>query len=276
MEVQEHGNRMVWEARQHWRDIHTGDAVYLWVAGRHGGVAARATVETEPGYIADEPWEKKHYIKPLPPDATVRRVVLNVHDVLPHPISRDVVRGETEMANHLLFRFSQLTNFPLTDSQAARLDRLFDEWRERRAESSGPAQKTAPAPGTDGDHLNQNVHERNIEDVVVKDPACVEPGLVVVGRQYNASGVGRIDLLCKDKDDHYVVIEIKRPIDAGESVVQQTAMYMAWVKEKLAGDDIVRGIILGPTPTERLRYAAKAVPHLAVKSLSVQVLDAQV
>jgi hypothetical protein len=82
----------------------------------------------------------------------------------------------------------------------------------------------------------------------------------VVGEQYDTNSVGRIDLLCRDRQSgSIVVVELKRgrPSDA---VVGQLARYIGWVRKNLVPHGAVTGIILAPDFDERLRYAALAIP----------------
>jgi Endonuclease NucS C-terminal domain len=273
-EVHEHGGHMVWEAKQHWHEISVGDVAYLWLAGRMGGVIGRATITTEPGFIADEPWEQAHYVKPLPPDTQIRRVRIEVRDVLPQVLPKEVIRSEPELASHLIFRFAQMTNFPLTGIQADALDRLFEQW-QRKPESAANVRTTAELRNDDTGYLDRNLHERHFEDVLAMNPGCIEPGLEVIGRQYVAPEVGRMDLLCKDQAGIYVVVEIKRPTDFGETAVQQISAYMSWVKDNLAADGRVRGIIVGTSPTTRMQRAASMVPNLSIKTFSLKVEDVE-
>jgi len=66
---------------------------------------------------------------------------------------------------------------------------------------------------------------------------------------------GRSDLICKDKDDNYVVVELKR--DASDIAVGQICRYMGWIKETLLNEgQSVSGIIIACSYDEQLRLAA--------------------
>lgn len=80
-----------------------------------------------------------------------------------------------------------------------------------------------------------------------------------VGQQYDTE-VGRIDLLCSDRDSgDIVVIELKRGRPSDE-VIGQLARYMGWARARIANGRPVKGIILAPDFDLRLRYAAQAIP----------------
>ena len=81
-----------------------------------------------------------------------------------------------------------------------------------------------------------------------------------VGQQYDTGVVGRIDLLCEDTSSGaLVVIELKKG-QQSDTVMGQLARYMGWVKEHLANEREVEGVVLTPAYDERLSYAIKAVP----------------
>lgn len=78
-------------------------------------------------------------------------------------------------------------------------------------------------------------------------------------QEYDTTGVGRIDLLARDKDRKvWLVIELKRGRSSDE-VVGQVLRYMGWVEANLAQDgEEVRGMIILGEPDEKIRYALAA------------------
>ena len=70
-------------------------------------------------------------------------------------------------------------------------------------------------------------------------------------------GVGRSDLICRDKSGNYVVLELKANRSSDE-VVGQILRYMGYVRENWAEKESkqVNGIILTPSFDEQLRLAA--------------------
>lgn len=81
------------------------------------------------------------------------------------------------------------------------------------------------------------------------------------GRQYPTS-IGNIDLLAVDKEKkEFVVIELKKG-RGSDVVIGQILRYMGYVKENLAKDYKVRGIIIVKEKDERLEYALKLMPNV--------------
>jgi Endonuclease NucS len=89
------------------------------------------------------------------------------------------------------------------------------------------------------------IKERVLEDLLEADLEALEKGLRLIGRQY-ATASGPIDLLAKDGNDFFVVIELKRG-RTSDRVVGQIARYLTWVADRLSNgkNDRVRGIVVG-------------------------------
>jgi len=83
------------------------------------------------------------------------------------------------------------------------------------------------------------------------------------GRQF-PTPIGNIDLLAVDNSKkEFVVIELKKG-RTSDAVVGQTLRYMGWVKENLAKDYSVRGIIIIKDRDEKLEYALKLIPNISL------------
>ncbi len=97
--------------------------------------------------------------------------------------------------------------------------------------------------------------EFDLENQIISNPEILEKGLKLIGNQYSTS-VGFIDILFKDKNDNYVVVELKR--DKGTyKVVGQILKYLSWVEENLAQNKKVKGIIVVRESNKDLEYAVK-------------------
>lgn len=80
-----------------------------------------------------------------------------------------------------------------------------------------------------------------------------------IGKQYYSGGIGYIDILAKDKNNNFVVIELKKG-RKNDEVVGQILRYMGWVRENLCkkGED-VRGLIIVRDKDQKLEYALKEI-----------------
>lgn len=102
--------------------------------------------------------------------------------------------------------------------------------------------------------------EKDIEGFYVKDLSRIKEGLELVqykdrnGRQFSTP-IGSIDLLCRDQNGTYVVIEIKAD-EADDCVFGQILRYIGWVHRNLEdGQNNVRGIIIARGFPDKARYS---------------------
>ena len=102
----------------------------------------------------------------------------------------------------------------------------------------------------------------------------------IQGVEYNTKNAGKIDLLCVNKLGDFVVLEIKRD-STSDKVVGQIQRYMGWVKENLAENKNVYGIIIMRKQDDddpqfiNLKYAIKANPNISLKfyQMSINLLE---
>jgi len=85
-----------------------------------------------------------------------------------------------------------------------------------------------------------------------------------IGRQYKTKA-GIMDILCKDTEGNFVVIELKRD-KAPDKVVAQVDGYMEWVERNLAqsGQD-VHGLIVARSLDSRLQHMLPRRPDIEVR-----------
>jgi len=103
------------------------------------------------------------------------------------------------------------------------------------------------------------VDERELQQYLALHPEKLERGLKLVRAEY-VTGVGRIDLLCKDKAGKPVVVELKKHM-AGEKALGQLLRYMGWLmhNDRSAREKKVRAILVTHEYNEKLDYAVRAV-----------------
>ncbi len=151
-------------------------------------------------------------------------------------------------------------------------------WQQRKAPVA-PAKKVSRPDKpesrrkADSDHnVTANMLEANLESIVIANLDIVEEGLRLIKRQFVCPGIGRIDVLCEDKRRNLVVIELKKFGVNQNSVIDQIARYVGYVKTHIAkSNQKVRGIIIVAKVDEKLRYAVAAFPNIEVKTFSLSI-----
>lgn len=105
------------------------------------------------------------------------------------------------------------------------------------------------------DKVQLTFYEKEIEDFLTLHPEKIEDGLEIIKQQY-PTNLGPCDLLCRDRNQNYVVVEFKRDTPS-RKVVAQIQGYMQWIKDNIALDKNVRGIIIAKEKDEKLEITAK-------------------
>jgi len=91
----------------------------------------------------------------------------------------------------------------------------------------------------------------------------------LVGQQY-ITPVGRMDILCKSKDEKEIlVLELKKG-RSSDAVVGQTLRYIGWLEENMAHNgEKIKGLIILGENDDRLKYSLKTVPNVDLMTYKV-------
>jgi len=171
-------------------------------------------------------------------------------------------------------------------------DLLF-QLPDKRLRLYNPESDPAPiyegtiSPGNAGDdgkdkdecaESSEFAYESHLRDYLKNNLSVIEPGLklyrdeednTIVGVEFDAGG-RRIDILAVDKDDNYVIIELK--VSKGhEKVIGQILRYRGWVRKNLASDKIIRGIIIAKNITEDLKLAASETKDIELFEYDLKI-----
>ncbi|KAF5432687.1 Endonuclease NucS, RecB family [Candidatus Methanophagaceae archaeon] len=85
--------------------------------------------------------------------------------------------------------------------------------------------------------------EKDLINYLASDPSQIEKGLELKEKEYDTKNVGRIDLLCIDRNRDFVVVETKKGKES-DKVVGQIQRYMGWINRNLAknGENVRGGL----------------------------------
>ena len=99
----------------------------------------------------------------------------------------------------------------------------------------------------DKSELKIEGHEIDIHESIEDKPEIIEENLKVVQRE-KETPAGFIDVFAMDKQDNYVVIEVKRNADYNS--VLQLQRYVEEIEKEFKGD--IRGILVAPKMTDKV------------------------
>lgn len=103
--------------------------------------------------------------------------------------------------------------------------------------------------------------EKDLQNYLSNRLTEIEEGLTLVSREYKTDA-GFIDILCKDKNNGYVVIETKAG-KAKDGALGQILGYIGALKESSITENI-RGILVASDFDSRLLYAVKASANITL------------
>jgi endonuclease len=119
-------------------------------------------------------------------------------------------------------------------------------------------------------------YERDLQNFLARNLGLIEPGLRlyeeddITGIEFPAGG-RFIDILALDRDDNYVVVELK--VSRGyDRVVGQLLRYMAWIETQHAEPgQRVRGVIIAREISEDLRLACSRIADVQLFEYALSV-----
>ena len=222
--------------------IKKGDIILF----REYGTGFWGSCEIANDWVTDKKWKAKKYNK-----ATGWFPIKNIVDwkvVLPYEIIRP------ELTNQ---------NFRLRIAKANTEDKSKIDFAKKIYINLGYGK-------SDGDFF---VLESGIEEAVKANLSQLNLRLAEDAIQQQCDlgiGVGRTDLICRDKSDNFVILELKA-IQTSDYVVGQILRYMGYIQENWAEKEgvKVKGIIITPSYDEQLRLAAKMA---GIKVLRIRII----
>lgn len=85
------------------------------------------------------------------------------------------------------------------------------------------------------DDLAAEHQEKDLEQWIERDPSLLGSKLLVIARQYEIPGVGRLDLLCIDEKGVLVIVEFKRDL-TNRDTIAQALDYASWLDSASANE----------------------------------------
>ncbi len=192
-------------------------------------------------------------------------------------ISAHLLRLSINAPSRVHYNVHQKGNDDLLFQIDSKRFRLFDPSSDPEPiYKKGPTDPGEIDPPEDPPEISEFAYEKDLQNFLSKNLHQIESGLKlyeeedITGIQFPA-GNRYIDILTLDKDNHYVIIELK--VSRGyDRVVGQILRYMAWIKKNHADEgQLVRGVIVAREITEDLLLACSQIPNIDLYEYQLSV-----
>lgn len=104
------------------------------------------------------------------------------------------------------------------------------------------------------------IEEKKVEDFIIQNLRIIEDDLKFVERQVSVDG-GRLDILAKDKNNVYTIIEVK--VDEDKELIWQSIYYPKAIKDKFKANK-VRMLTLCPNYSPHMLKALKELENVEI------------
>lgn len=118
--------------------------------------------------------------------------------------------------------------------------------------------------------------EAHLRDYLAVNLHLIEHGLELFSSESGTSGVeyktgiGRIDILARDTQGDFVVIELK--VSRGpDDVAGQILRYVNWVRKHLSEGKRVRGVIIAQHISDKIKYAIASDPLVSAREYQLLI-----
>ena len=107
-----------WTVNQHQKEIRQGDIALIWMSGKEAGIYAVAEVISNPIFMIDTPEEEKYWLREEDKGKSRLGVKIKIiKKLINNPILREELKNIEELRGLSILKFSQGTNFPVTQSE---------------------------------------------------------------------------------------------------------------------------------------------------------------
>jgi hypothetical protein len=219
------------------------------------------------------PFSREHYedqniAKRVKPEPWLTEWKMNINDIRNYPWKNALVMTSIEPFSYDTYQFLKCDGQPIKKPTQNYIRVLPPKQFATSSVQSQNIQAVTLNESLVLKTQRPRLTEVNLEEFVIHQLDEIEPGLVLESRQLHTDA-GRLDLLCKDLDGRYVVIELKRS-QGTDQVVGQILRYMGWIQENYRTDR-VRGIIIVGKKDQALSYAIKAVKNIQLKEFKISI-----
>lgn len=117
-----------WNLNQHYKEVHLGDAVAIWISGQESGIYALGSVVDGPVTRADSPEGQTYwYDKAIGQKVKARARVRYSHSMVNKPLLKVFLEADPELWNLQIIRSPRGTNFPMKPREWSAMTRWIED-----------------------------------------------------------------------------------------------------------------------------------------------------
>ena len=110
--------------------IKHGDTALIWMSGKEAGIYALAKIVSDPEEMVDFPEEEKYWVEEADRGKKTLKVLIDIQkDFTNAPLFRTQIKSIPELSNLSILKFSQGTNFPVTQEEWVIIKKFLEESR---------------------------------------------------------------------------------------------------------------------------------------------------
>jgi 5-methylcytosine-specific restriction enzyme B len=117
-------DRFTWSVRQRAKDMHVGDTVYLWEAGKEAGILAVAIITGEPQIRSADALDRSFYRDNAQIKNDEQRVPLRIERVLAQRLTRADLLDHPQLNKLQIIQQPNSTNYEISESDAIEIESL--------------------------------------------------------------------------------------------------------------------------------------------------------
>ena len=117
-----------WQVNQYKDKIKRGDIALIWMSGKEAGIYAVADIVSDPLDMADFPEEEKYWVNVEDREQRRLKVIIKIkQNLINNPVFRRELIIVQELNNLSILKFSQGTNFPVSNEEWGIIKRKIED-----------------------------------------------------------------------------------------------------------------------------------------------------
>lgn len=119
------GNEIHWQVNQNKNKIKQGHLGLIWMSGKDAGIYALTRIECDPTLLEEYENERKYWLNSREKKVALRVKMTVIKRLINNPLLKDQLKKIKELESLSIFRYSQGTNFPVSNIEWKEISKLI-------------------------------------------------------------------------------------------------------------------------------------------------------